>query len=345
MRRICLLLVSLLSFAFAFGQCDLSLIDTNHVLCSGQNTGSVAFSVSVPGLSYSLSLSNGQVQYDNPIFSNLPAGEYSVTLDDGVACSVEDSFKIKEPAPLLLNLQCEGVSLLAEVSGGVKDYIYTWTDEEGQVFSNEAEVPFEEGLMYALSVEDANACLRLDTVHLWADFSVDSLVGSIPFELSVVNESAVGVYAWDFGGEGAYDAERPSHTFDEVGEYEITLVVSDASSACEVATSLLVDAQGFELEANDWAEMYDVFSPNGDGVNDLFAFLDNHAIANFSARIYNRWGKKVYEWTDPKAGWDGRSSRGDLMSEGVYFYVLKAVGENGREYERKGAVSLFLGSN
>lgn len=343
MRRICLFLVSLLGSVSIYAQCDLSLVDTTHVLCYGQNTGSVSFLVTVPTASYSLSLSNGQVQYDNPVFVNLPADDYVATLSDGATCTVVLPFKIKEPAPLVLNLQCEGVSLVAEVSGGVEDYNYTWSDESGQGFSNDSEVLFEEGVMYALHVEDANACVKRDTVHLWAEFVVDSLVGSIPFEVNVSNASAQGVYNWDFGGDGMYDTPSPSHTFDEVGEYEIALLVLDASSGCEAEASLLVDAQGFELEVDDWAEMYNVFSPNGDGVNEVFAFLDNHAIVEFSARIYNRWGKKIYDWTDPKQGWDGRNVGGTIMSEGVYFYVLKAVGENGKEYEKKGTVTLFLG--
>lgn len=343
MRRISFLWVCLLGFVSAQAQCDLSLTDTTHVLCYGQNTGGVAFLVAVPGASYSLSLSNGQVQYDNPVFSNLPADEYQVQLSDGATCVDSLLFKIKEPAPLSLNLQCEDVRLVAEVSGGVEDYSYTWTDEAGQIFSTTSEIPFEEGVMQALEVVDANGCVRNDTVHLWASFTVDSLVGGIPFEVEVQNESSLGVYDWDFGGDGVYDTPNPSHVFEEVGEYELVLVVTDPASFCEVMSSLKVDAQGFELEPNDWAEMYDVFSPNGDGVNDVFAFLDNHAIAVFSARIYNRWGKKIYSWSDPKLGWDGKTAGGSAVSEGIYFYVLKATGESGEEYEQKGAVTLFLG--
>ena len=87
--------------------------------------------------------------------------------------------------------------------------------------------------------------------------------------------------------------------------------------------------------------MYNVFSPNGDQTNDVFAFLDNHAIQEFKVVIYNRWGKKIYEWSDPKNGWDGTNKSGNLVRDGVYFYSMTAVGENGKEYQHKGSVSLY----
>ena len=87
--------------------------------------------------------------------------------------------------------------------------------------------------------------------------------------------------------------------------------------------------------------MHNVFSPNGDQTNDVFAFLDNHAIQKFNVVVYNRWGKKIYEWSDPKKGWDGTNKSGYPVRDGVYFYSMTAVGENGKEYQHKGSVSLY----
>ena len=48
-----------------------------------------------------------------------------------------------------------------------------------------------------------------------------------------------------------------------------------------------------------------------------------------------------YEWSDPKKGWDGSNKSGNPVRDGVYFYSMTAVGENGKEYQHKGSVSLY----
>jgi gliding motility-associated-like protein len=66
-----------------------------------------------------------------------------------------------------------------------------------------------------------------------------------------------------------------------------------------------------------------VFTPNNDGLNDLFRFTVpvNQC---FHAKIYNRWGKLLYEWDDAAGGWDGTNQdNGKKVSDGVYYYILR----------------------
>ena len=67
-----------------------------------------------------------------------------------------------------------------------------------------------------------------------------------------------------------------------------------------------------------------VFTPNGDGLNDEFR-VQYRSLAEFHCWVYNRWGKLVYEWTDPAKGWDG-TINGSPAAEGAYFYVIRARG-------------------
>ena len=78
-----------------------------------------------------------------------------------------------------------------------------------------------------------------------------------------------------------------------------------------------------------------VFSPNGDGYNDIFRPVMEGNIVEFSGQVYNRWGKKVYEWTDPNGGWDGGDN-----SDGTYYYLIRAVADNGNEYNDEGTLTL-----
>jgi gliding motility-associated-like protein len=58
------------------------------------------------------------------------------------------------------------------------------------------------------------------------------------------------------------------------------------------------------------------FSPNGDGNNDRFRVL-NRDVEKMTLQIFNRWGEKVYETTDPLSGWDGMY-KGMIQPLGVY---------------------------
>ena len=84
------------------------------------------------------------------------------------------------------------------------------------------------------------------------------------------------------------------------------------------------------------------FSPNGDGNNDLYQAKTCQNIVEFRATIINRWGHKLYEWSDPAGGWDGTSG-GRNVADGVYFVIVKAKGADGKDYHIRKDVNLLRG--
>lgn len=90
-------------------------------------------------------------------------------------------------------------------------------------------------------------------------------------------------------------------------------------------------------------EMPNAFSPNGDGINDIYKAKDGYqSLIEFHAYIFNRWGQKLYEWTDPAGGWDGKY-KGNDVKDGVYFVLVKAKGADGRKFNIKKDVNLLRG--
>ena len=88
-------------------------------------------------------------------------------------------------------------------------------------------------------------------------------------------------------------------------------------------------------------EMPNAFSPNGDGINDVYKAKDGYrSLVEFQAYIFNRWGQKLYEWTDPTGGWDGRFNGKDVK-EGVYFVLVNARGADGRVFNIRRDVNLL----
>jgi len=86
-----------------------------------------------------------------------------------------------------------------------------------------------------------------------------------------------------------------------------------------------------------------VFSPNGDGVNDEF-YLEQGAFDRcydvLSIKVYNRWGQQVFESEDAQFRWDGNDENGKEMAAGTYFVILQ-VYYGGKEVTDNFPVTLF----
>jgi len=83
-----------------------------------------------------------------------------------------------------------------------------------------------------------------------------------------------------------------------------------------------------------------VFTPNGDGVNDVFT-LESTGVTSLNAQLFDRWGLKLFEWNTVHGGWDGRTTAGGMASEGTYYYIIVATGADGQEYKLNGHLTLL----
>lgn len=82
------------------------------------------------------------------------------------------------------------------------------------------------------------------------------------------------------------------------------------------------------------------FTPNGDGLNEVFRVLGTEGVRQFRLMIFNQWGEKVFETADAATGWDGRY-KGSLQPSGVYIYICTAVmADTGEKTEKKGSLNL-----
>ena len=84
------------------------------------------------------------------------------------------------------------------------------------------------------------------------------------------------------------------------------------------------------------------FSPNHDQINDVFKVKSHQNIVEFHATIFNRWGQKLFEWSNLEDGWDG-TYRGKDVKQGTYFVLVKARGADGQTYTIRKDVNLLRG--
>ncbi|MCE9537693.1 MAG: gliding motility-associated C-terminal domain-containing protein [Bacteroidetes bacterium] len=97
----------------------------------------------------------------------------------------------------------------------------------------------------------------------------------------------------------------------------------------------------FALSSEVGASVFvpNVFSPNGDGFNDVLR-VRGKGIEEMQFIIFNRWGEKVFETTDVNSGWDG-TDNGQPMNLSVFVYSVKGKYKNGKFFDEKGNVTLM----
>jgi gliding motility-associated-like protein len=98
------------------------------------------------------------------------------------------------------------------------------------------------------------------------------------------------------------------------------------------------DSIDIKISITDNLKLPNVFSPNGDAINDYFEIKDDCYYVN-EAQVYNRWGKLMRESQDSNTIWDGKFN-GTNAEEGVYFYLLKVVNFDGQQFSVQGNVTL-----
>jgi gliding motility-associated-like protein len=71
-------------------------------------------------------------------------------------------------------------------------------------------------------------------------------------------------------------------------------------------------------------ELPNIFTPNGDGVNDFLKPIKSRYVQDVNFQLINRWGGIVFETTDPQLNWNGvQTDSGEICSDGVYYYVIQ----------------------
>jgi gliding motility-associated-like protein len=181
--------------------------------------------------------------------------------------------------------------------------------------------------------------------NLLADFSISPPSGYAPLGVDFTNLSSSSLNSasitsiWSFGNGTSQTTTTNINTsaiYTSPGTYTVMLLVQKGACLDTAYKTVNVDIPS-KLEVPN------VFTPNGDGSNDVF-FLKTANLGEITALIYDRWGNKVYEITGSSTGnivWDGKNLQGKDCAPGTYFYIITATGRDSKEYTSKGNISLF----
>lgn len=232
---------------------------------------------------------------------------------------------------------CVGQQFVLSATGGTT-YVWSNGSQNGQSVT-----PALGANTYIVTGTDANGCVNTDQVTVTvvpvpvAVFTADVYEG---FAELVVTFSSTGSgggnsYVWDLGNSTSVTSSAPITTiakYTDIGTYTVTLTASNG--ICSSQASALITV----LSLPD-AEIFvpNVFTPNGDGVNDFFA-IDVKYGASISVQIFNRWGNLMKELNNFTDKWDGKDA-----TDGVYFFKYNIKDLNGKQYTGHGHVTLEKG--
>jgi gliding motility-associated-like protein len=129
-----------------------------------------------------------------------------------------------------------------------------------------------------------------------------------------------------------------NHTYGDTGSFNVTLIVENEHGCTDTVNYTVVIRPEFQFYIPN------AFTPNGDGINDLFngvgfGFDLSSDINQYNMKIYDRWGELIFETNDLAAGWDGTLNGKKLESE-AFVYSISIKDSNEQKHSFRGTVTL-----
>jgi large repetitive protein len=248
-------------------------------------------------------------------FTTLGNHTVKLALNNSICTSIFTEIITVEASPVLSldkdPVMCEGDSMVLRVSGA---YTYRWSDgsivdsmlikragdytvigysKAGCTDTLNFKVTYYDLYNYSIQTDKVETSSDESPIHIWSE--------AIPFSQ----------YYWDFGDGNTAEGVDQSHKYDrnQVGHFDVKLRVMNPNGCVEYATKRI------------WVlnkSTVNTFSPNNDGINDVF-------MKGWHLQIFNRNGVFLYEGND---GWDGKYN-GQTVKNDTYFYVLFYESETG----------------
>lgn len=124
-------------------------------------------------------------------------------------------------------------------------------------------------------------------------------------------------WLWDFGNGTTSDKKNANTAFVMPGIYEVQLLVTSANG-CR-------DSISRNVTVNSIVNFYvpNVFSPNDNGIHDLFEVFTVGPLEDYKMTVFNRWGGIVFQSNDKNISWDGDLPNGEKAETGVYTYSIE----------------------
>ena len=265
--------------------------------------------------------------------SNLQAGLYELIVSDQYGCADTANFNIDSISGPQINTsllsvyhedcgQGNGYINGISINSGTAPYTYYWNDSVSNIDTNY----LHQGI-YSFTVIDNNGCEdsiiiaindgNYHTVDF--DYSPTDIIAGSNIQFEDLSMDTTVSWIWDFGDGHSSTIQDPQHIFSYPGYKTICLIAANQFNCFD---TLCIEVQVAPQEII----IPNIFTPNGDQVNDLYFVQGIND--RFKISILNRWGEIIFHANPYQNNWDGRTNSGIMLSEGTYFFVLTNEIEN-----------------
>ena len=282
--------------------------------------------------------------------NNLSAGIYEVTVMDSLGCRRTENVLIEAAQKPSIDADILDVSCFGQADGSIT----LFSEVAGVAFSLDG-TNFETATSfsdlrpsaYEISIKDELGCIfteiyeiaePLQTTVSLPEMTTINLGASVILEPSISTANQVS-YEWtEIESLSCSDCENPIAA--PLKDTKYTVTIYDENNCESQADTWVI------VEANQNLYVPNVFSPNGDGQNDIFLIQSAEGpideIEFF--KIYDRWGNLLYEANnfspnDEAFGWNGQF-RGQSMDNGVYIFVANVKFRDGTATQIQGDITL-----
>jgi len=186
-------------------------------------------------------------------------------------------------------------------------------------------------ITYQVTVVNVNGCSATESMTISAEskpfvaflMSLEAACEGVSVEFTNLSTNARS-YLWIFGDGNQSTEFSPTHVFASGVNYTTTLEVTN-SNGCINTSDSIINTSNFDAQFNSIPPS--VFSPNNDGINDVFQLdIPGAMAACTNLQIFNRWGSKIFESVGQNVAWDGRTTAAQKVPAGTYFYILDMNG-------------------
>lgn len=269
-------------------------------------------------------------------------GIYSVVVTDANLCTgtatvatVKSSPSVNLVSPDLIICPNECSEINAVGTSSFTPFTYVWSNNTSN--SSDSTLMCSAGNVSVIFT-DAKGCVATNTITVVNDvIPVASFTATPPSPVtptvlidftstSTIATGSITSAVWNFGDGNGASGNNVNHFYTNAGTFPIVLTVTGSNGCVNSYTvSYVVDAV---------IEVPNVFTPNGDGVNEFLKFKNLELLGSNNIAIFNRWGKKVFEQDNYKNDWNGGGH-----TDGTYFFILSVPGATPNVY--KGYVQLM----
>jgi gliding motility-associated-like protein len=224
-----------------------------------------------------------------------------------------------------------------EASGGQAPYTF-YINEEAVGRKSGVIKGLAEG-KYTIVVKENGGCTERTEIEIKSPETLAiTSIETRNTSCSAVSDGAVtitpqgGTYPYTYSLSGREISQ--DSIFSELAPGEYQYKVTDYNH-CELSGGVSINK-----EYRDCAVfMPNAFSPNGDGMNDIFRAKVHDAVTDFRMAVYGRWGQLVFESRNTDAGWDG-TDKGSGVPAGSYLWVVTYTDSKQQAIQQKGTLVL-----